>query len=97
MRGAVAIALLFTSVATASSLGQTVPGCIPAYHTMEPDFGPYHHFEVKIVDAKTHVVRWMWNYVHTSEPCCQWTRNAISDIVRRLSDPMVLITIGDCR
>ena len=91
--------LLLVGVAHAQQIGSLVPGCQPAYWTMEPDVTVIEswQFEVKIQDAKTHVIRYRADHVHVTRACCQWSHAIVTETLSHLNDRTAKVTVGDCR
>lgn len=92
--------LLFTPVAfaIAEPLGAPLPGCVPAYLTLDPDVRQVESYQfLAVIYEKDRRVRWQHEFVFPDRSCCQLTRNALVDVTRLLRDPSALVVIGECR
>ena len=84
--------------ALATPLGRLLPGCVPAYWTMEPDVNQVqsYQFLVQIIEPDRRV-RWQQDYTFVSRPCCQTVRNPVAEVVSHLQDLTASVSVGECR
>lgn len=77
-----------------AALGDPLPGCVPAYATLEPDAYAVSAFEVRILEPDARM-RWHYTFTFASRPCCRETWRAVSTVLRQVQDPGT-IRVGAC-
>jgi hypothetical protein len=88
-----AAGLLLAGSATATPMGSTLPGCVPAYWTLEPDVRQVQSFQFDVwVTAEDRRVLWRSTYVYASRGCCQSHRNVVAEVVTRTQAPRTTVT-----
>jgi hypothetical protein len=91
--GVMLAGLLLTGAADGTPLGATLPGCVPAYWTMDPDSRQVETYQFEVWSiAEDRRVRWRETYVYPSRACCQSHRNVVAEVVARAKAQRTTVT-----